>query len=182
MKSLSFSAAVVGALSLALGLLATNARAGYAFNITRTVCPAGAFQPNQNFENHGSYYQPVTNGGCGLTVSGLGAGLFAYGTLSVPFESTAEQSPVSPVWTVAVHGSSRANGEQICAQQVAWDQSGNATGTGSSDPCTSGSFSAQTLTSSGSSVPISGAMLCSIAAENGATLDNARVTFTAGGT
>jgi hypothetical protein len=173
MKRSTISVAVIA--TLALGLVATNAGASYDMLITRTVCPAGAFVPNGN--HHGGNYHVNTQ--CGLTVSGLASGVKAYGVISIPFEAKDDQIPV---WSIGVHGANVDSHEEICLQAFAFDSSGDVTGMGS-DVCTTNStYAGMVQTVTGTSVVTDGAILCNVAAMNGATLDSANVTFSAGGT
>ena len=173
------SAPLIVIFSLLFGVVANDADAGYSNGITRTVCPGGNLTPNA--ASDGTAHDPWAwkgNGACGLTVSGLASGVSTYGTLSAPFESIAAHTAT---WSVGVHGTDAAGGSRICIEGFAFDNHGNVVGTGGHECVTTSTMSQATLVSGGATVPVDGATLCNVAAENGATLDSASVTFIAGG-
>lgn len=148
MKHAFIAAVAATALSLGLGLVATNAGAAYSGFPSRTVCPAGAAAVPHWSSTWGPNNNAWTSVGGG-NICGIkpmpGTGGFVGTFLSIPYDTnTAAVSGVqAPTVGVTVHGDGSTN--QVCVRLQSYDSSGNWISTGTLT-CSGGtSINRQTL-------------------------------------
>ena len=169
-------------LSLALGLVASNAQATpFSGTVVRSVLPRAApssWARISTLSPDDYNWEPVlgvSDDGCG--VQSVGAST----SFSIPYESSVAESGTLPTVTLAVHGTDAATGSQVCAVSYAFDSSGNlfSVSNGGHVQCSMGtSLSPQVLTTSDLPVPADGSIVTAVSAGGYATLDMLALTFT----
>ena len=167
---------LVGGLAVCAGMLASHdAEAAYSGFITRSVCMAGAMVPRNPDRN---FWDNTTNTTCFAKVIDTGSTTaFHWARVSIPVERKTTTVTVAP--TVRVDGGASGNG-QVCAQLWISDALGNLS-TGAGD-CSINPFGFETLTPASLTLPVDGAMLMDIAAQNNGQAHVVAVSWTANGT
>jgi hypothetical protein len=124
MKHFSLSLSLGAALSIALGLVATDASAAYSGYIYRTLCPNGSLQTAWN-ESGPPYWEAT--GLCNVIVNGVPAGgELMYGSVNIPYESsTASNQAQVWLYTYGANSNGYYDVGQICADAYAYDEWGN---------------------------------------------------------
>jgi len=147
-------------LATGAGTLASHdAEAAYSGSITRSVCMAGAMVPRNPDRN---FWDNTVNTTCFAKVIDTGSATnFHWARVSIPVERRTTTTTITP--TVRVDGGASGNG-QVCAQLWLSDPFGNLS-TGSND-CSISPFGFETLTPLALTLPIDGAALIDIAAQN----------------
>jgi hypothetical protein len=144
-----------------LGFIARDARATYSGVTTRTICPATVIVPTTQ-SAFGNDWNVVTNR-CGVGVSGVPSGSFAFATVALPYESTTAQTVTI---TLMVHGGALGGGNSISAEARSFNPDGSLF-TNSNNPI----FNGQQPLVMSLSVPANGAISINVAAQGNATLD-----------
>jgi len=164
-------------LLLALGVSVVGAKdagAAYSGSITRSVCMAGAMVPRNPDR---TFWDNTTNTTCSAKViDASSATAFHWARVSIPVERKSTTVTVTPTLRVDAGGSG--NG-QVCAQLWVSDALGNlSTGAGA---CSSNPFGFETLVPAALTLPVDGAMLMDIAAQNNGQAHVVAVSWTANG-
>lgn len=165
---------IAGAVGIAM-VGAGAAHAAYSGLITRSVCMAGSMVPRNPDRN---FWDNTTNTTCSAKVIDTGSATnFHWARVSIPVERQTSTVTISP--TVLVDAGTSGDG-QVCSQFWIESPSGNLT-TGADD-CSGPPFGFETLTPGSLTLPINGAVLVDIAAQNNGQAHIVGVTWTANGT
>ncbi len=168
--------ALMAGLATCAGLLATHdAEAAYSGAITRSVCMAGSMVPRNSDR---SFWDNNTNTTCSAKVSDAGSvTTFHWARVSIPVERKTTTTAITP--EVRVKGGP-VNDGQVCAQLWVSDPDGNLS-TGSND-CSILYFGFETLTPAALTLPVDGAVMIDIAAQNRGEVHVVALSWTANGT
>jgi hypothetical protein len=159
----------------AIGAAAHDADAAYSGFITRSVCMAGTMVPRNPDRN---FWDNSFNTTCSAKVIDSGSSTaFHWARVSIPVER--KTTPATLSGTVRVNGGGSGNG-QVCAQLWLSDASGNIT-TGAND-CSVNPFGFKTLTPAALTLPVDGAALLDIAAQNSGEAHVLSLSWIANGT
>lgn len=168
--------ALIAGLATCAGTLASHdAEAAYSGVIRRSVCMAGAMVPRNPDRN---FWDNTFNTTCSAKViDASSATAFHWARVSIPVERKTTTTTITP--TVHVNGGASGAG-QVCAQLWLSDAVGNLS-TGAND-CSVSPFGFETLTPTSLTLPIDGAALIDIAAQNNGQAHVVAVSWIASGT
>ena len=151
---------LIAGLTLCAGTLASHdAEAAFSGFITRSVCMAGAMVPRNPDRN---FWDNTANTTCFAKVIDAGSATnFHWARVSIPLDRKTTTTTIAP--TVRVNGGGSGDG-QVCAQLWISDAAGNLS-TGAND-CSVSPFGFETLAPAALTLPVDGAALIDIAAQN----------------
>lgn len=168
---------LIAGLAMCAGTLASHdAEAAFSGLITRSECMAGAMVPRNPDR---SFWDNSTNTTCFAKVIDTGSTTnFHWARVSIPVDRKTTATNIAA--TVRADGGASGNG-QVCAQLWVFDGAGNFAGTGAGD-CSINPFGFETLTPAALTLPVDGAALIDIAAQNNGQAHVVALSWIANGT